>query len=74
MVDSIALICVATPAPDLFNQGEKPSETERTIWESGLSWEEKWNLAAKLRKAARTPAREAETGLVTAGAGSFTAS
>ena len=29
MVDSIALICVATPAPDLFNQGEKPSETER---------------------------------------------
>ena len=54
--------------------GVEPSETERTIWESGLSWEEKWNLAAKLRKAARTPAREAETGLVTAGAGSFTAS
>ena len=28
-VDSLALICVATPAPDLFNQGERPSEIQR---------------------------------------------
>ena len=54
--------------------GKEPSAFEQVIWDSDISQEEKWNLAAKLRKAARTPAREAETGLVTAGAGPFTAS
>lgn len=42
--------------------GDETSDAERIIWDSGLSVEEKWNLAARLRQASDTSARESEHG------------
>lgn len=62
MVRTPDLIPIIHEIAEELAAGEESSPSERAIWDSGMSAEEKWNLIAILRRENRSTARESERG------------